>query len=50
MTNEYSQNKLMFTADLMEQNGATYDEQVTAVIDHIEKYWSNTDDKEMWHS
>jgi hypothetical protein len=50
MTNEYSQNKLLFTAGLLEQNGASYDEQVKAVIDHVEKYWSNTDDKEMWHN
>lgn len=50
MTNEYGRNKLLFTAGLMEQHGSSYDEQVKAVIDHIEKYWSNTDDKEMWYS
>jgi len=50
ITNEYSQNKLLFTAGLMEKNGSSYDEQVKAVIDHIDKYWSNTDDKERWHS
>lgn len=50
MTNEYSQNKLLFTAGLMERNGSSYEEQVKATIDHVEKYWSNIDDKEMWRS
>ena len=50
MTNEYSQNKLLFTAGLMEQQGFSYNEQVQAVIEHVEKYWSNIDDKEMWYS
>lgn len=49
MTNEYSQNKLLFTAGLMEKNGSSYDDQVNAVIEHIEKYWSNIDDKDMWY-
>jgi hypothetical protein len=43
MTNEYSRNKLFFTAGLMEQQGASFDEQTLAVMDQIEKYWMNTD-------
>ncbi len=49
MTNEYGRDKLFFTAGLMEQHGASYDDQVKAVIDHIEKYWSNMDNKETWY-
>lgn len=43
MTNELSQNKLLFTAGLMEQQGASFEEQTLAVLDHIERYWSNMD-------
>lgn len=50
MTNEYGLNKLLFTAGLMEQHGASYEEQVKVVIDNIEKYWSNMDDKETWYN
>ena len=39
MTNDYGRNKLLFTAGLMEQHGASYDDQVKAVVGHIEKYW-----------
>lgn len=49
MTNDYGRNKLLFTAGLMEQHGASYDDQVKAIVSHIEKYWLNTDDKEMWY-
>lgn len=34
----------------MEQHGASYDEQVNAIINQIEKYWSNMDDKETWYN
>lgn len=50
MTTEYSQNKLLFTAGIMEKQGSSYEEQVKAVMDHIERYWANTDDKDMWFS
>lgn len=43
MTNEYSQNKLLFTAGFMERQGASFEEQTMAAMDHIEKYWKNMD-------
>jgi hypothetical protein len=43
MTNEYSRNKLFFTAGLMEQLGASFDDQTLAAMDQIEKYWKNMD-------
>lgn len=43
MTNDFSHNKLFFIAGLMEQQGASFEEQTMAVMDHIEKYWSNMD-------
>ena len=43
MTNELSQDKLLFIAGLMEQQGASFEEQVLAVLEHVERYWSNMD-------
>ena len=43
MTHDHSQNQLLFTAGLMEQQGASFEDQTLAVIDHIEKYWKNID-------
>ncbi|MFT6909604.1 MAG: hypothetical protein ACJAS1_006327 [Oleiphilaceae bacterium] len=50
MTNDYAQDKVLFIAGIMEQQGSSYKEQVKASMDHIERYWSNTDDKKMWLS
>lgn len=43
VTNDYSQNKLLFTAGLMERQGTSLEEQTMAMMDHIEKYWKNMD-------
>jgi hypothetical protein len=43
MTHDHSQKQLFLTAGLMEQQGASFEEQTLAVIDHIEKYWKNMD-------
>lgn len=48
MTHEYSQNKLLFVAGIKEQLGASFDDQILSVMEHVEKYWSNMDDKETW--
>lgn len=48
MTHEWTQNKLLFIAGLMEKQCASFEDQTLAVMDHIEKYWSNTDDKQRW--
>jgi hypothetical protein len=50
LTHEWSQNKLLFIAGLNEQQGASFETQILAVMEHVEKYWSNTDDKQMWFS
>jgi hypothetical protein len=50
MENEYSQNKLLFTAGLMEKHhGASFDEQTDAVFNQIEKYWLQMENKENWY-
>ena len=33
----------MFTAGVMEQQGASFEEQSIAVMDRIERYWLNAD-------
>lgn len=49
MQDDYGRNKLLFMAGLMEQQGASFDEQVKAIIDHVGEYWSNMDEKESWY-
>ena len=50
MENEYSQNKLLFTAGLMERlHGASFDQQTDAVFNQIEKYWLQMENKESWY-
>lgn len=43
MTTDYSQNRMLFTAGLMERQGASFEEQTMAVMDQIEKYWNSMD-------
>lgn len=43
MTNELGQNRLFFTAGLMEQQGASVSEQTLAVVNQIEEYWLDMD-------
>ena len=46
MENDYSRDKLLFTAGLLEKiQGATFDQQIKAICDQAEKYWNNMDDK-----
>ncbi len=45
MTTKYSQNKLMFTTVSMEKQGSPYKEQVKAVMEHIERCWTNAETK-----
>ena len=47
-TDDYGLHKLMFTAGLMEQQGFSYDDQVKAVMNKIEDYWLNCDDKHLF--
>jgi hypothetical protein len=37
-------------AGLNEQQGASFEAQTLAVMKHVEKYWSDTYDKQMWFS
>ena len=49
MENDYSRDKLLFTAGLLEKiQGATFDQQIKAICDQAEKYWNNMDDKKSW--
>ena len=43
ITNDYGMDVLMFTAGVMEQQGASFEEQSIAVMDRIERYWLNAD-------
>ena len=43
MENDFSRKKLLFTAGLMENKGSSFEEQILAVLEQVEKYWLNMD-------
>jgi len=43
IANDYGADALMITAGVWEQKGASFTDQARAVMDRIERYWSNSD-------